>query len=108
MEGMTAIFAVKMIVGALKFELVSYLETHPMFKYKIDRFFYNFNVKLYYPFFSYGFPIYCIIYSLFAPDYDSLPRFTAACIAWCMGLVSALVFSYLRKQLTPPQKPICD
>jgi len=102
---MSAIIAVKILTVMLKFNLVRYLETNPMVKYKIDKFFYIFNVKIYYPIFSYVLPVYCILYSLFAPDYDTLPRFTAAYIVLVSGFISAMTFRYLRKRLEPPQKP---
>lgn len=102
---MSAIISVKILTAMLKFNLVYYLETNPMVKYRIDVFFYIFNVRIYYPTFSYILPIYCILYSLFAPDYDTLPRFTAAYIALAIGFVAAMTFRYLKGRLDPPQKP---
>jgi hypothetical protein len=103
---MCAIMGVKMITAVLKFELVEYLKSNPMVKYRIDRFFYVFNVWFYYPFLSYVFPLYCILYSLFAPEYDALPRFTAAYIALVIGFASAITFAYLKRNLDPPIKPM--
>lgn len=97
---------VEMIKRVLKFDFVSYLETNPIVKSNIERFIYIFYTKFYFPFFSYIIPLYGILYSLFAEDYNAFPRFTSAYIACGLGLISALTFSYLKKQLVPPQKPM--
>lgn len=81
-----------------------WLKDNPIVKNKIDRFFYRFNMYLYYPFFSFLFPVYGIIYSLFTLEYDALPRFTAAWICFGMGIASTAIFRYLKRDFHPPIK----
>lgn len=102
---MCGMMGISIITAILQFQLRTRIETRPMLKYNIDLFIYSFNVNFYYPLFSYVLPMYFITYSLFAPDYDTLPKFSVAWIAWGMGLLSAIVFSYLRKNQDRPNKP---
>lgn len=83
-----------------------WLEEHPMAIYRFDLTFYRFNVYFYYPFFSFIFPVYGIIYSLFAPEYDTLPRYTAAWIFFGIGLAATILFKHLKRDYDKPVKPI--
>lgn len=83
-----------------------WLEENPNVKYRIDFGFYIFNKYVYYPTFSIGFAIYGVSVTLFEPDYDVLPRFIAAWIAFGTGLIATILFKYINRNYTRPTRPI--
>lgn len=83
-----------------------WLKEHPEVKYKIDLSFYVFNKYVYYPALSIGFTLYGVSMSLFDPNYNTLPRFTAAWIILAAGLSAAVLFQYLNRDHHRPVRPL--
>lgn len=101
----------KAVIVALIVKFILYpnkkkwLEEHPVVKYKIDLFFYTFHKYIYSQFFSIGFAIYGIVVSLFDPNYNTLPKFTAAWISFGLGLFGTILFRYINKGYKRPVRP---
>ena len=83
-----------------------WLYDHPMVKYRIDMIFYIYHKYIYSYFFITGFVLYFIVFSLFAPEYNTLPRFIAAWISYAVGLSTTVILQYyMNRDLKRPVRP---
>jgi hypothetical protein len=97
---------VKLLVKFILFEnKKKWLEERPDVKYKIDLSLYCFHKYIYCTFFSIVFTIYGISISLFDPNYNALPRFTAAWIIFVTGLSITILFKHINRDFHRPIRP---
>jgi hypothetical protein len=83
-----------------------WLEEHPVTKYKIDLGFYFYHIYIYCTIFPIVFVIFGTYISLFDPNYDTLPRFTAAWITFGLGLSATILFKHINKDFNRPVRPL--
>ncbi|MEY3498434.1 MAG: hypothetical protein RL308_103 [Bacteroidota bacterium] len=100
------------IIGALivlfiiKKDKKKWLEEHPLTKHKIDLSFYFYHKYLFCTIFPILFAIFGACISLFDPNYDTLPRFTAAWITFGLGLSATILFKHINKDFNRPVRPL--
>lgn len=98
---------VSLIVKLILFkDKKKWLKDHPIIEYRLELSLYFFHKYIYSPFFSVWFPLCAISITLFDPNYDTLPRFTAAWIFYGVGLFVSILFNFMNKNYNPPVKPI--
>lgn len=100
LTGIQVHFAVKIIVFLLKKMYQFRITFTP--KYWLSYFSYFLFVRLYKYFFGVIIPIYGVFYSLFAPEYDTMPRFYAAYVSLAMGIGAITLFRWVEKNYHKP------
>lgn len=100
LTGIQVHFSVKIIVFLLKKMYQFRIILRP--NYWLSYFSFFLFVKLYKYFFGVLIPVYGVFYSLFAPEYVTMPRFHIAYLSLAMGVVAIAVFRWVGKNYPKP------